>query len=202
MRLKLSILEEIFSNKKVDVLLETYEKGEITSSDLMGVVSNPNYLKKIVDGLEDEMIIGHRKVGKRKVLVPNVAANTDVYAAIEIVRKARFLKAQKMIAPYLNELVKRDVNSSFILVYGSYASGTNTPDSDIDICIASTAKETEIKRLVSEIFSSSGTKVQLLLESADEFREARDKLHESIVLPKNRIVLSGMHNFLAAAYSE
>lgn len=202
MHRKLSILEEIFSNRKVDLLLEIYEKGEITLSDLMSVVSNPNYLKKIIDGLEDERIIMHRKVGKRKFLLPNIAGKIDVYAAIELIRKARFLKAQKMIAPYLNELVKRAVNSSFILVYGSYASGTNTPESDIDICIASTAKETEIKRLVSEIFSSSGTKVQLLLESADEFREAKDKLHGSIVLPKNRIVLSGMHNFLAAAYSE
>lgn len=200
MRQKSFILEELFTNKKTEILLEIYELGEVAFGDLKNVVSNPNYLKKIVDTLENEKIISQRKIGKQKLLSPNVIYNVDVYAAIELVRKSRFLKAQKSVAPYLNELVRKAHDSAFILVYGSYASGTYTEESDIDICIATSNKE-ETEKIVSEVFSSSRTRAQLLVETSRDFENANDRLHESIKkVPKNRIVLSGMHNFLSASY--
>lgn len=200
MRQKSSILEELFLNKKTEILLEIYERGEVAFSSLKNVVSNPNYLKRIVDGLENENMISQRKIGKQKLLSPSVIDNIDVYAAIELVRKSRFLKAQKSVAHYLKELVRKAHDSAFILVYGSYASGASTEESDMDICIATSAKE-ETEKIVSEVFSSSMTRVQLLVETSQEFSNANDRLHESIKkTPKNRIVLSGMHNFLSASY--
>lgn len=200
MRRKQSILEELCLNKKTEVLTKVYENREIAFGDLKKVVSNPNYLKKIIDALESSNVISAKKIGNHKLLSPNVTDNIDVYVLVELLRKARFMEMHRdTVAPYLNELVRKLGDSAFIIVYGSYAMGVQTPQSDIDLCVAAHKKNAEIKKTVSEVFSSSSTRVQLLVETLDEFCNSNDRLHESIKnLPETRIVLGGMHSFLSA----
>jgi len=56
------------------------------------------------------------------------------------------------------------------VIYGSWASGTRRPDSDIDVLAVGDADLRELRRLVRPIGKTAGRTIDLTVLTADEFR--------------------------------
>lgn len=83
------------------------------------------------------------------------------------------------IEGYLKEAVRRIVsefNPEKIILFGSYAYGKPTPDSDIDLMIVMETKERPHKRAVAlrKILKNLGIPKDIIVKTPDEFKRFRD----------------------------
>lgn len=83
------------------------------------------------------------------------------------------------IEAYLKEAVKKIVsefNPEKIILFGSYAYGKPTPDSDIDLMVIMETKERPHKRAVAlrKILKNLGVPKDIIVKTPDEFERFRD----------------------------
>lgn len=83
------------------------------------------------------------------------------------------------IEGYLKEAVRKIVsefNPEKIILFGSYAYGKATPDSDIDLMVVMETKERPHKRAVAlrKILKNLGVPKDIIVKTPDEFERFRD----------------------------
>jgi len=83
------------------------------------------------------------------------------------------------IEGYLKEAVRKIVNEfnpEKIILFGSYAYGKPTPDSDIDLMVVMETKERPHKRAVSlrRILKDLGIPKDIIVKTPDEFERFKD----------------------------
>lgn len=83
------------------------------------------------------------------------------------------------IEAYLKEAVRKIVsefNPEKIILFGSYAYGKPTPDSDIDLMVIMETKERPHKRAVAlrKILKNLGVPKDIIVKTPDEFERFRD----------------------------
>lgn len=83
------------------------------------------------------------------------------------------------IEGYLKEAVRKIVsefNPEKIILFGSYAYGKPTPDSDIDLMVIMETKERPHKRAVAlrKILKNLGIPKDIIVNTPDEFKQFRD----------------------------
>lgn len=76
----------------------------------------------------------------------------------------KYADIEKVVARYIAELEKNGIHPQRVILYGSYAKGTATPDSDIDLIIISEdlARWPAMERL--ELLSQLTAKIDAPLE--------------------------------------
>lgn len=139
-------------------------------------------------------IIVSPPIGNSNPIQANLSPNQEIYAT-EQKRTEELLSENpklKIVLEYIKE-----VNYPFmiVLVFGSYAKKTNTPQSDLDICIISDNTEK-----MDKLFKSLGIlslKIEIQEFTTDEFismisRRENNVGHEII---KNNIILYGIENY-------
>ncbi|HII15762.1 MAG TPA: nucleotidyltransferase domain-containing protein [Nanoarchaeota archaeon] len=122
------------------------------------------------------------------------------YRGIEIMqaeeeRKAAFLKNKDMMAIY-KEIMSNAKSSFFVmLVFGSYAKGSQTKHSDIDIMLVS--NDGKLKESIREIISAIPLKIHLIPFSEEEFKRMYFSLESNIAkeAAKDYIILHGAEQF-------
>lgn len=80
---------------------------------------------------------------------------------------------------YLKEAVRKIVsefNPEKIILFGSYAYGKPTPDSDLDLMVVMETKERPHKRAVAlrKILKNLGVPKDIIVKTPDEFERFRD----------------------------
>lgn len=83
------------------------------------------------------------------------------------------------IEGYLKEAVRKIVsefNPEKIILFGSYAYGKPTPDSDVDLMVIMETKERPHKRAVAlrKILKNLGIPKDIIVKTPDEFERFRD----------------------------
>lgn len=106
-----------------------------------GLSHEPTY--RILKGLVKEKCLVEKKVGKTNVY--SFIKNEYSYLLFNhysLSRKEAFLKKHKMIYSRVKEFCE-EIKAESIILFGSYAKGTETEKSDIDLLAVSTKKNIE-----------------------------------------------------------
>jgi len=143
--------------------------------------------------LEKKILLG-KEVGKSMLCELNsYYYGVEIYSA-EHKRKEELLK-NKNISLMYKEVMKNSGAFFIFLVFGSYAKGKETANSDIDIMVVSNEKEAE--KRVNEVISLMPLKTHVLFFTEEEFIRMKDSKKPNVVKEavKDNIILYGIENY-------
>jgi len=169
--------------KILRVLSEAPGKG-LSINEIKKLIKAGNFaLSKSLEQLEKYKILLSKKVGKKKIYWINLANEISkiLLQLFEIERiKSKNLDHSKII--FLAKVVERifEIKPLKIILFGSYAKGIASEESDFDICVI--VKKRNLKEEAK--LSNLSEKVQLHIFSEEEFeklKRKRDKLIEDIL---------------------
>lgn len=149
--------------------------------------------------LDKKKIIRKQDVPPGQIISLNEFAPTNIFIEIELKRKKEFLQKYPWIQVMLEDILMYSSNLFFVLlVFGSYAKGTKTAKSDLDLLIIAQNKGyiNEIENAIRKAY----TKVKKSLNFADinDFEEMiknPNKLNIGNEAKKFHIVLYGLEEY-------
>lgn len=171
--------------------------GSFTGSYIANKMSlNQKSVANILNKMEDEGLVKSKTVGKNKEFslnLDNAEAVKNFIVAAEHLRAAEFLKKNSVVKEVL--VKARDTLDGIVIVFGSYAKGTQKKDSDLDIFVAGTFDKNKVSK-VSELYN-----LQVSVKNYPEstFRNAlkkKDVLVTEVI--KNHVVIAGAEEFVNA----
>lgn len=199
------MIERILPNTetKLRILKVIYENPEINLTELIKKSrTSPNIVLKYVNNLTEFKIIKEKRFGgKKKTHIRNLKMNLlpslsiSLISFVEIEKRLIFLKKYKELKPFINQLVELfDEEINFCLIYGSFARLSADKDSDLDMWIVGNLKS-EIKKRISEIFSTLKREYSIKIETLDQFLKNIDNpIHQNML--KEHIIIYNEINFL------
>ena len=159
------------------------EMAKIIKKSHVGLLPN---LKK----LEDEKILFSKQVGKSKVYSLNLDNNQtkELILLSEKKKTLEMLNKEFFIKKIYDKYTQSSLNGCLIL-FGSYASGTSTKESDIDLFHIGEINDNE-KRIIKDLGETYDKEIHLTIMSLKEFREQLRKQNILIKeIIKNHIIL-------------
>ncbi len=139
-------------------------------------------------------IISKEKIGNTNLVRLNLVPNQEIYS-VEHKRAEEFLSKY----PKLNVIKKYTEELGYpfmiMLVFGSYAKGTKTEGSDIDICIIS--DNNEKTKEMHERLNLLSLKLEIHEFTAKEFVSMIEKTQKNLghEIVKSNIILYGIENY-------
>jgi len=165
------------------------EMAKLIRKSHVGLLPN---LKK----LEDEKILLSKQVGKSKVFSLNLNNNQtkELILLAEKKKTLELLNNEFFIKKIYDEYIKTNLNGCLIL-FGSFALGTNTKESDIDLIYIGEINNNE-KEIIKSLGKVYNKEIHLTIMSLKEFKEQLHKQNSLIKeIIKNHIILYN-HDFL------
>ena len=158
---------------------------------------NQKTVSNVLSKMEKENILRSRTEGRNKIYRLNLMnpGIMHVLAMTEEERTLRF-RTDTVLKELIHELIKS--NSPMVVVFGSYADGTNKKGSDIDILVLSPF-QADLSKI--EMFYKIKTSIKEYTE--EEFREALksgDFLIKEVL--RNHVVLYGVDLFVKMVLEE
>ncbi len=177
------IIEVLFSNKN----LTYHDISKKAKLSVMGV-------SKIINKLTKEGIVNVEKVGKSKI--PKLILskkNLEIFILTEKFKFNEFINKRKNLEGFLLTL-KEIIDCDFSLIFGSYASGEESTNSDLDLLIVS--NKDNIKNL-NKAKSLLKTDVNPIFvrkkDFIDEYKRGH-RLYKEVINGK-RIIINGEYEF-------
>jgi predicted nucleotidyltransferase len=139
--------------------------------------------QKELKRLERENIIDYNLEGKNHIyyIKKNLTAKLNLINA-ENYKLNKLIKIHNILEPIITELIKKS-KSNLIILFGSYAKGTQTKNSDIDIYIETT--NPKIKKEIENIYNKISVKI-------GPFDTTQPLVKE---IQKNHIILKGGEHY-------
>jgi len=186
----LNVLNELI---RTDKIVNLSDLGRATGISVAGVV-------KIVKKLEKVGIVKTEKVGKSMIVSPVYdPKNTWIFSIVEKYNLDLFLSNNKQLKSLIMELRRSlDNITDFSLIFGSYASGEVSDESDLDILVVCGKEEEEL--ILDKIRKNNVlTDIELspiIIERRD-FIENYKKDHRlySDIVGGKRVLISGEDEF-------
>lgn len=177
------VMEVLFSNKNL-----TYHGiSKKTKLSVMGV-------SKIISKLAVEGIVNVEKMGKSKI--PKLILdkrNLEIFILAEKFKFNEFVNQHKGLKGFLLTL-KENIDSDFSLVFGSYASGEESINSDLDLLIVSNKDDIKNLNRAKSLVNIEVNPIFIKRKDfIDEFRKGH-RLYKEIINGK-RIIVNGEYNF-------
>lgn len=171
--------------------------GSFTGSYIAKKMSlNQKSVANILNKMENEGLMKSRTMGKNKEFslnLDNAEAVKNFIVAAEHLRTAEFLKKNPVIKEVLTKA--GDAFDGVVVVFGSYAKGTQKKDSDLDVFVAGAYDRGKVSK-VSELYN---LQVSVKNYPASAFRRAlrkKDVLLNEVI--KNHVIISGAEGFVNA----
>ena len=158
---------------------------------------NNTYLKS----LAQKQIIEEKKAGRTLLysIIPDTLISKKAFHAYAFEQVQSFSERHPIITKALKELFKEGID--IILVFGSYAKGTERKDSDIDILAVSNKKD-KVERLLTSIKRKYGLPLHAIIVPMVEFGKIKSEnkeLWDSLVM--HGILFKGYEVFYQYAYT-
>jgi len=179
----------ILNNQKLKILeefSEDYSKRIYGRAIAKKLSLNQKTVSNVLLALEGENILKFAKEGKNKYYFlnrfnPHIK---EIIKLIEIGKKINFLEKHKNIRRLFDEIEKR--SKGICVIFGSYAKGSETKDSDLDIFLAGDLSS--IKDL-EETYQ-----ISINVIKAKKINLENDTILNEVL--KNHIVLKGIEEFM------
>ena len=170
------MLERLFVSKTRIKLLEAFllqPNTEYHIRELARIVNDiPINVQKELKNLQETGLLTHRKQGNMILYKLNKAS-----PIVEDLKRI-FLKTESIGKEILSGLRDKD-KIRYALIYGSFAKGTESESSDIDMLIIGSINEDTILKSIQKIERQIGRTINFLLWTENEFME---KIHSDITL--------------------
>jgi len=145
----------------------------------------------ILTRLEDKRVLASSQRGRTRLFrIKRGEVSTHYFMMAEIYKKIRFMEEK----PYISELLNKvsGFTRGTTLLFGSYAKGTDTGESDIDIFVAGSYDEREVTKL-GEVYDVD-INVKAYPDTAFDAKGRSDPL--VIEVRKNHIVWKNTESFV------
>lgn len=197
----------IFPKSEYRILKLIYENPGIRLSELIKTARvSTATAKKRLDHLLDFKIITEEKItGGKKILLKNFYPNLsseegkNIFSLIESEKKQEFFKKNKNLINPLKQLLKNiDKKIKIILVFGSFASYSQTKDSDLDILFLIKEKidKNKLKKEIERSFITFDQEISSRIDTLNNFKRNINKgIYQTII--KNHIIIKGTLDFVS-----
>lgn len=161
-----------------------------------------SFVHRTVNRLSKDGVIVKDKVGRAYLCSLNLEneKSATLVQLGEIEKRENFYIANKglklVLEDFVDSLEPQHKNIITIILFGSYAKGTATKESDIDILLISRGKiEIEIEKITKEIYAKYGKEITPIVMTRNDFKEQKDKVAIREMV-KDHCVLYGVENFV------
>gem|GEM_PF-983753 len=185
--------------KIVDLLARNAERKFTINEIAKSLKEYYSFVHRTVNKLIKDSVVAKEKAGKSHLCSINLGAEKTI-ALInlsEIEKKSDFYNSNKEIKIILEDCVKSvesTVNAISVVLFGSYAKGTATKESDIDILLIGKTK-TGIDKTTKEVYAKYGKEINAVVMTSEDFKRQKDKaLIKEII--KDHYVLYGVEKFV------
>jgi len=179
------MLEKLFTSKTRTGILKIllFNPGkEFHLRELSREVSiTPIYVKKELDNLRELNLVFSSKKGNLNIYQIN--KNSPLFSEL----KSIFLKTE-FLAEIIKESVKK-LKVDFVFIYGSFAKGVESEESDIDLFVVGNIKEDKLVGIIQSIEKKVKREINYILWSKDLFVKRAKKHHLLNEIAKNPIIM-------------
>lgn len=170
------MLERLFTSRARVRILEEFllnANTEYHIRELSRIIKiSPIYVQRELRNLESFGLLGSRKKGN--MILYKLKTEHPITSDL----KRIFLKTESVGREILNKL-EADAGIRYALIYGSFAKGTETATSDIDLLVVGSIDEDQILGSISKAERRIGREINFILWSEKEFLQ---KIKENITL--------------------
>jgi predicted nucleotidyltransferase len=152
---------------------------------------NQKTVSNVLNRLEKENILKFSVEGKNKYYYLNKfnPSIKEIVKLMEVDRKIKFIERNKKIGGLLENLEQRA--RGILIIFGSYAKGTNTEKSDLDVFVQGRISN------IDDLENLYSLKINVILSDKKRF----DKQEKIIIeILKNHIILKGVEEFIESAW--
>ncbi len=183
--------------KIIGLLTNNLEKRFTINQIAKNLNESYSFVNRTITKMISENLILKEKAGHSLLCKLNLKNDkTKVLISLnEVKKKKEFLNKNKELKLITNEILNKIKNkTTSIAVFGSYAKGTITKESDIDLFILAEKKINMID-LVKEIYAKYNKEISPITMTQKELKKQKNK---SIIreIIKYHVILAGFENFI------
>ena len=185
--------------KIVDLLARNTERKLTINEIAKSLKEYYSFVHRIVNKLIKDSVVTKEKAGKSYLCSINLYNEKTIILVnlSKIEKKNDLYNSNKELKIILEDFVKSAeslITPISIVLFGSYAKGTATKESDIDILLISKTK-VGIDKITKEIYAKYGKEINPVIMTSEDFKRQKDKsLIKEII--KDHYVLYGVEKFV------
>ncbi len=191
--------------KIIDLLSKNMEKRFTINEIAKNLGEYYSFVHKITNKLCDEDVITKIRAGKAYLCSLNLNnEKTLVLIQLNEIKKREELYADKalklILDDFVNSMESLNKRRMAIVLFGSYAKGTATKESDIDILLIG-KNVPGVEKITKEIYAKYGKEISPIIMTGGDFKKQKD---EAIIIEiiKNHSVLYGVDTFVKLVFEK
>src|SRR3989338_2838749 len=195
------------TKKKIDILKHLYENQPTYLRKISAELGiHPYLVKKHIDTLTAKKIVAQQPAGKTILLTINTLLDgiEHILYVIEEYKQKSENKTLKNIIKNLQQQFGKNDQIISCVVFGSYARGAATKESDVDVLFIVKTKdiETALIKKASQLSTLMDLKFSPIIVTEDEFKtvlETKEPTTVTLLKPSQRIIVFGIEYFVRNA---
>ena len=195
------------TKKRIDILKHLYENQPTHLRKISAELDiHPYLVKKHIDTLTAKQIVAQQPAGKTILLTINILLDgiENLLYVIEDYKQKSENKTLKNIIKSLQQQFGKNNQISSCVVFGSYARGAATKESDVDVLFIVKTKdiETALIKKASQLSTLLDLKFSPIIMTENEFKtvlETKEPTIVTLLKPSQRILVFGIEYFVRNA---
>jgi len=196
------------SEKKIEILREIYEEESTHLRKISAELKiHPYQTKKIIDRLVSDKVVEQKRAGKTILLTIN-RLSENIEQLIYLIECYKQKTENKILKGIIKNVSLFYKNKEILCccIFGSYARGAETKESDVDILFIMKNKnaEAEIAKKISQVGTLLHLKFNPVFMDEKEFLrtlEIKEPALATMLKPSQRIIIFGIEYIVKQTFS-